>query len=181
MLTHALFPERFLATLRDHLCAGGMALFYLENSDARMHQYRKNLIGEMKCFHFQNFDVPTLVRCLSRHGFEAESIKVSKSALSMIARREDSVQFEPIGERELLARLRMYERWRDESVLSLPPEAQERFEDGLAEIRERAVRGGLAVLNGDRVEPARELALANAQGYVALNERRGDAKASDGT
>ena len=173
MLTHALFPDRLFATLRERLRPGGWIYLYLENDDMRMYERARNLFGEMKCFHFQNVDSPTLSRCLRRQGFAPRSVRyVSKSSIAALARLGDADGFEPMTESERDARLERYRRWRDESILSLPKGPRRAFYRELSKVRRRALACGDARRQRWRVEPVRQLRLVHAKGYLALNEQR---------
>jgi SAM-dependent methyltransferase len=173
MFTHALDPAAMLGTLRANLRPGGHAYLFVENDDARLHKRGKNLIGEMKCFHFQNFDGPTISRCLRYAGFEPLAVHhpTAKSSLAVLARASAEVAPEPIGEKELRKRLDRYERWRDLSLLSLPREMRSAFGRQARSAGRRALRRGDATRRLWRVAPRRPLSLYNAAGYAELNRR----------
>jgi SAM-dependent methyltransferase len=171
MFTHALAPDELLHTLRSRLRRGGHLYLYLENDDARMQERRRNLFGEMKCFHFQNFDGPTLERCLAHQGIRALSIRhpSKKSALAVLARADEQIEAVPIPRAELEKRLERYRQWRDLSILSLPEAVQALFRTELPALRQRAVRRGDARRRLWRITPVRPLKLVHAAGYAALN------------
>ena len=75
MCTHMLDLGRLWQFFRERLRPGGRVYLYLENDDASMYARKKNLLGEMKCFHFQNFDLPGLARALRYHQLEPEFIR----------------------------------------------------------------------------------------------------------
>ena len=178
MFTHALYPERFFATVRERLRPGGRLYLYAENSDQKMWERGKNLIGEMKAFHLQNFDLPTFARCLRRSGFEPEWVRhVAKSAMACMARPEPSARFEPISSADLDRRRSMYLRWRDLSILSLPGEVRDLFADELGDVRRRAVAQGDAVGVGPIAIPKRKLRIMHGEGYARLNRGRARAGA----
>ena len=114
---------------------------------------RKNLLGELKCFHFQNFDLPGFARILRAQGFEPEwVIHLGRSSMSCLARLDPAATYLPIEEQQLADRLAMYERWYDLSVLSLPPEIpRAAFAAELPAIGERAVARGDAAGEGARL------------------------------
>lgn len=172
MLTHALRPDAFLAEVKAHLRPGGYLYLYTENDDHEMWGNRKNLLGELKCFHFQNFDLPAFTRVLRAQGFEPEWIMhLSRSSMSCLARLEPTATFVTIGERDLEERLDLYRRWYDLSVLSLPPEIpRDPFAAELPAIEERALARGDADGTG-KAHPKRRLKLMHEAGYVELNRR----------
>jgi len=149
MLTHALEPGRLWRLLAERIPQGGFVYFYLENDDRFMFEARrKNLIGEMKAFHFQNFDLDTLARMLRFNGFEPTFIRhprPGKSEMVCAARRDESARPVPMSGEAFDARLAMYGRWRDLSVLSLPAEAQALFGGEVAAMADRALAAGLTI------------------------------------
>ena len=173
MLTHALRPDAFLAEIRARLRPGGYLYLYTENDDREMWGNRKNLLGELKCFHFQNFDLAAFARVLRAQGFEPEWIMhLSRSSMSCLARLEPEAAFAPIGEQELERRLDLYRQWYDLSVLSLPPEiSREPFAAELPAIEERALARGDVSVSGKTVRPKNRLKLMHEAGYVELNRR----------
>jgi SAM-dependent methyltransferase len=173
MFTHALDPGALLKTLRASLRPGGHVYLFVENDDARLHKRGKNLIGEMKCFHFQNFDGPTISRCLRHAGFEPLAVHhpTTKSSLAVLARAAPVVAAEPITDKELRQRCERYERWRDLSLLSLPRQLRSAFGDQVGAAGRRALRRGDASRRLWRVAPRKPLSLYNAAGYAELNRR----------
>ena len=173
MLTHALRPDAFFAEVKAHLKPGGYLYLYIENDDAAMWGNRKNLLGELKCFHFQNFDLPGFARVLRAQGFEPEWVlHLSGSSMSCLARLDPGARAEPLRPDELDARLELYRRWYDLSVLSLPPEIPSQpFAGELEQIGRRAVARGDATGSGGAAKPKKRLKLMHEAGYVELNKR----------
>jgi hypothetical protein len=175
MLTHALEPSRLWGLLAERLTPGGYVYFFLENDDRLMfEEKRKNLIGELKCFHFQNFDLPVLARALRFNGLDPVFIRHprhGKSEMMCLARRDDTVRPVPMSGREAEARLALYRRWRDHSVLSLPPDIQSLFGSEVDTMRQRARAAGYGVVDRQgRIVPKKPLRLVHESGYVRLNE-----------
>jgi SAM-dependent methyltransferase len=154
ILTHAQDPQRFFATLRSKLRPNGWICLYLENDDINMfRRKRKNLICELKCFHFQHFDVATLGRILSHQGFQVEHIghpRQGQSEIMCLARLDPSARPRAIERAELEQRQAMYRQWRDMSVLSCPPEVQVLWGPELKPMRQRALKDGYAEMSGRR-------------------------------
>ena len=175
MLTHALELERLWLLLKERLAPGGYVYFFLENDDhAMLHDKRKNLIGEQKCFHFQNFDLPVFARVLRYHGLDPVFIRhprPGRSEMICLGRRDDGVVPTPMSRTELEARLEFYRRWRDLSVLSLGSDLQALFGAELDAMRARALAGGYGVADkAGRIGPKKALRVMHQAGYTQLNE-----------
>lgn len=176
MVTHALEPARLWRLLNERLNPGGYAYLFLENDDRAMLQdKRKNLLGEMKCFHFQNFDLPALARVLRYNGLNPVFIRhprPGRSEMICVARKE-AVRPIPIRPADLESRLALYRRWRDHSVLSLPEDIQALFGPAVDGMRMRALAEGYAAPDkSGRVVPKKPLRLMHEAGYARLNEQR---------
>ncbi len=178
MVTHALEPARLWRMLAERLTPGGHVYLFLENDDSAMlRDKRKNLFGEQKCFHFQNFDLPTLAGVLRFNGLDPVFIRhprPGRSEMVCLAQRNDAVRGTRIAPDRLEARRELYRRWRDLSVMSLPPELQPVFADEINQIRQRALAAGYAVTDrAGRIVPRKALRLMHAEGYARLNEQAG--------
>jgi hypothetical protein len=172
MVTHALDGERFWDALDLAVAPGGALYLYLENDDAAMFAHRKSLFGEMKCFHFQNFDVPTLARVLRFRGYEPEFIRrprPNKSELVCLARRRET-RFEPIGGEGLAARREMYAQWRALSVLSAPAPVRRLFAAELDELTRLVMSGPHVVRGKDGRDAPLRMRLMHDDGYKNLNQ-----------
>jgi len=177
MLTHALEPGRLWRLLAERIPQGGYVYFYLENDDRYMFEARrKNLIGELKAFHFQNFDLDTLARVLRFHGFDPVFIRhprPGKSEMVCAARRDSRVQPLPMSDAAFDTRLALYRRWRELSVLSLPPEVQALFGAEVGEMADRALAAGLGAVGRDgRFALRKPLRVMHEAGYARLNEQK---------
>lgn len=173
MMTHALDPGRFWPAVTEAVAPGGWLYLYLENDDAVMFAKRKNLIGEMKCFHFQNFDLPCLARVLRSRGFEPRFVrhtKPGKSEMVCLARRE-STRFEPIGQDALMNRREMYEQWRALSILSAPSELRKGFATEIEGLTRLVRERGLTVRDRQGQLVPIKMRLLHVDGYARLNER----------
>jgi SAM-dependent methyltransferase len=166
LFTHMLDPAETFATLRDHLAEGGHLWIRKEADDERLFRKRANLFSELRPFHFQQFDIPSLRRMLGRFGFSVKVLRhkqAKKSELIGLACLEGSDVDEThrIGDADLAARRNMYLRWRDESIFSLPSERA----DALFGAEARAARarveaaGGLETDKKGRPRAARRIAL----------------------
>jgi len=172
LFTHALQPREMFRALRAHLKPDGHLYLYAENDDTRMYQKSKNLFGEQKCFHFQNFDLPTYARCLGWQGFKPVFIRHPKrqeSQMTCLARVDDLVHGDRIPPNELESRLTMYEDWHDRSLLQLPTHAQ-------TEIGHEAVEAARARdfarqqnLDASQRKPSKAFRIMHQEGYDTAN------------
>lgn len=161
MFTHALEPKALLAKFSRYLRPGGGLYLFAENDDMRMYERRKNLFGEMKCFHFQNFDLPVLARSLRFCGFDVEFIRhprAGQSEMSCFARKREDLRALPITNEDLESRLERYRKWRDLSISALPESAGLLF--------------GNSTSKESRKKKGKKVRSMHAVGYQAINQNR---------
>lgn len=175
VFTHMLYPERLWTLFRERLRPGGHVYLLLENDDASMFMRRKNLFGEMKCFHFQNFDLSTLARCLRYNQLEPEFIRHpfagKTSEIVCMARHDPSARGAAISPPELSERASMYERWRTWSIAAAPEPVRALYASEMDAIARRAIAGGYASVDqSGRLVPQVKLKTMHSDGYRALNE-----------
>lgn len=171
MMTHAMRPRDLLEQVAGRLRPGGYVYLCQDNDDQKMYTKGKNLIGEMKPFHFQQFDIASLCRCLEFSGFSPVATvhpREKAAAVGVLARRDASATPVPIGEEAISDRMAMYRQWRDESVIGLPLPAQLWFSDR-EDIVERALKTGIAREHKGQVVPARKVRLMHEAGFAELN------------
>jgi Methyltransferase domain len=145
VLVHMLDPTQTFAVFRRHLNEGGAIFLKGELSDEALWRKGKNLMSELRPFHFNHFDQATLARMLHRYGFELVAIEGTKGAefLGLVRLAGPERPSPRISGVELEARLAMYRAWRDESILSLPrARAAALFGTELPAIRERVSGAG---------------------------------------
>jgi SAM-dependent methyltransferase len=175
MCTHMLVPDRLWEFFRQRLRPGGRVYLYLENDDASMYARKKNLLGEMKCFHFQNFDLPGLTRALRYHQLEPEFIRhpfgLKSSEMICMARFDPTVRGTPISSQALAERAEMYDRWRTLSVLASPDALRALYEPDMADMIERALAGGyVRIEKNGKLVPQVKFKTMHDAGYDALNK-----------
>ena len=175
MCTHMLDLGRLWQFFRERLRPGGRVYLYLENDDASMYARKKNLLGEMKCFHFQNFDLPGLARALRYHQLEPEFIRhpfgLKSSEMLCMARFDPTVRGTPISAQALAERAEMYERWRTLSVLASPDAVRALYEPEMPDMIERAVAGGyVRIEKNGKLVPQIKFKTMHDAGYEALNQ-----------
>ncbi len=149
---HTLRVDDTFEVFAQHMNEGGFLFVRNEPCDEQMCRRGSNLFAELRPFHFQQFDLATFRRILSRYGFRAVSIDVpnpKKSEIAGLAKFEGSrVAFERIDDAALEKRLSMYAQWRDESILSLPKNlALALFRDELPAVWKRVTESGRLALN----------------------------------
>ena len=143
LLVHMIDAKKTFSELIDHLNDGGVIFLRNELDDTRLFNKSKNLFAELRPFHFNQFDIPTLERMLRCFGFEPINLalKVKQKSEIMGAARfkgDGNKEFEPVSRSDLNARLQMYAQWRDESILSLPKErCQALFGDEVRRVWQR--------------------------------------------
>jgi hypothetical protein len=150
ILLHMLDPNQTFAVFRAHLADGGAIFLKAELADDALCDNGKNLFSELRPFHFNHFDRPTLARLLHRYGFDLLALETTDGADMMgLARLAGGERRCPrIGASELAARLDMYRAWRDESILSLPRQrAAALFGAEMPAVWRRMRRAGRLALN----------------------------------
>jgi hypothetical protein len=155
ILIHMMDVNKTFEVFRSHLEPNGSIFLQKELDDTQLFRSSKNLFAELRPFHYHQFDVPTAERLLRRYGFDIVFLTNRLDAddggddgpeLFGVARLSREPAACPrIGAAELRARLDMYARWRDESILSLPKErCHALFGDELSQVWRRVkARGGL--------------------------------------
>jgi hypothetical protein len=147
ILIHMLDINQTFDMFTSHLEDGGFLFMQSELSDTDLFANRRNLFAELRPFHYQQFDFPTLERMFRRFGFEAKLVRTMEGEKSelfgLVQMTGDPRPCPRMPAAELRARLSMYEQWRDESILSLPKDrAKALFGDQLEAIWERVRRRG---------------------------------------
>jgi hypothetical protein len=124
MFLHMLDPDRMFHILASHLEPNGHIFFYNESSDEVLFKRKRNLFAELRPFHFQQYDIPTLERMLHRYGYEPVFLQRkddhSSGLFGVVRLTREPAPCPRISPAELQARQEMYARWHDESILSLP-------------------------------------------------------------
>lgn len=181
LFTHAIHPAEMFGTLRERLAPGGYLYLYAETDDAFKYRKGKNLFGEQKCFHFQNFDLDTFARCLRWQGFRVIFIRHPKrgdSEMTCLAQVDPEVRGVPVSPDELENRLAMYRAWHDGSALCLPDHAQAVLGEEMEAVRarERARQSDPAFRRPRR--PGKAFRVMHEEGYSAVNDQRSRSSAT---
>src|SRR5258705_9859430 len=70
MVTHAVRPREFLATVRSRLRPGGHLYIYSEFVEAEFLEQGHSMFNTLNPFHMQTFNTPSAVRALEANGFK---------------------------------------------------------------------------------------------------------------
>lgn len=175
MFTHMLYPDRLWTLFRERLRPGGRVYLFLENDDSTMFGRAKNLFGEMKCFHFQNFDLSVLARVLRYNQFEPEFIRrpfgAKSSQLVCMARYDPAVRATPITPESRSARAAMYEKWRTCSVATAPDSVKTLYASEWEAMAGKAIAEGYASRDKTgKLIPKVKMKTMHSEGYEVLNE-----------
>jgi SAM-dependent methyltransferase len=145
MLTHAVRPRDFLATVRTRLRPGGYLYLYNEPDDAEYLSEGKSMFSTMNAFHLQTFDGKSLVRALAANGFSVMFLTRFGGHFLCLSRMDD----EPRGrismdDLELERRRKLYLQARDTAILMVPPKFRDRVGPLWEGAAERALAAGTA-------------------------------------
>ncbi len=159
MLTHSLWPGRFLAEVRQRLAPGGHLYLYNEPDDAEFLAGNASMINTLNPFHVQTFDGGSLTRALAACGFEPVFVSRHHGHVLYLGRSTATPPPCAIPPVELSARRDRYQMARDLAVLRLPESERWRYRDEWEAIVGRAVAAGVAGFDDQaRLHPARPIA-----------------------
>ena len=148
ILIHMLNATQTFQVFKSHLKDGGRLFLTAELADDELFRKGKNLLAELRPFHYQQFDTATLDRILRRYGFEPQFLlnrgEGDPELFGLATLQKASGEFPRINREDLAARLSMYQQWHDESILALPKDrAEALYGDELKAIWDRIEgRGG---------------------------------------
>lgn len=151
MITHAVDPRDFLATLRARLAVGGCVYFYNEpDDDEYLAEDGQSMIRRLNPFHLQAFDGRALTRALAANGFEVVFLHRYQAEFVCLCRvgsaGSDWVRMTP---KERDRRIAAHQRARDAAVLMLPSHARVAFVAEWDAIADRAFAAGMAEIGED--------------------------------
>ncbi len=151
MLTHAVRPAEFLATVRAALRPGGHLYLYNEPDEGDfLAPGGKSMFKTLNPFHLQTFDAASLDRVLRLSGFEPLFLTHHGGNCVVLARvaPAEAPPVEPQAARARRRRLARYAQARDRAILLLPPDLRGTFAEEWEAVIERAFAGG--VIDFDR-------------------------------
>ncbi|MGE0443859.1 MAG: methyltransferase domain-containing protein [Vicinamibacterales bacterium] len=150
MITHAVRPREFLATLRERLTPGGHVYFYNEPDDAEyLTEDGQSMIRRLNPFHVQAFDGPSLTRALAANGLEVVFLHRYQGEFVCLCRLSSAPGWPRMPAKEREKRVAAHQRARDAAVLMLPPRPRQRFAGEWEAITERAFAAGIAEIGED--------------------------------
>jgi hypothetical protein len=156
MLTHAVRPGDFLATIRARLAPGGYIYLYNEPDDAEFLVEGKSMFNTLNAFHLQTYDAGALVRALGANGFRPVFVTRQAGHTICLAQAVEAAEWSPMGEPELTARRAAYLTARDAAILMLPESARWRVQDEWPSVIARAMKAGTAEVSaGGRIRVRR--------------------------
>ena len=148
MLTHAVRPGEYLATMRDLLAPGGHLYLYNEQLEDEFLRDEKSMFNTLNAFHMQTFNRQSFVRVLQASGFEIVHVGRDGHSLFCLARKAATVEgspvtWEPMPEAEQKQRQSGYRKAYELSIALLPDHARPRFADVWERTLERVQYRGL--------------------------------------
>jgi SAM-dependent methyltransferase len=145
MLTHAVRPRDFLATVRSRLRPGGHLYLYNEPDDAEYLSEGKSMFSTMNAFHLQTFDGRSLVRALAANGFSVIFLTRFGGHFLCLCRMEDEPKERAsMDDLELERRRKLYLQARDTAILMVPAKLRSRVASLWEGAAERALAAGTA-------------------------------------
>jgi SAM-dependent methyltransferase len=157
MLTHAVRPKEFLATVRDRLAPGGHLYLYNEPMEGEFLDRGKSMFNTLNPFHLQTFNDRSAVRALEANGFRVTFCSVRDDLFLAIAQAADtSAGWTRMPDSERGRRRSAYRAANDTAILRVPEHLRAPFAAEWKEVANRAVEAGLATrLKDGRVKVKR--------------------------
>lgn len=143
MITHAVRPKEYLATVHAALRPGGHVYFYNEPLEEEFLDHDKSMFNTLNAFHLQAFNRDSFARALNANGFEVVYMSSQNSSLFCLARRSETpVSWSPMSDHERSCRRRAYRAAEELSILLVPEEVRYRFVDRWKGAVERGLETG---------------------------------------
>jgi SAM-dependent methyltransferase len=150
LLTHAVHPQKTLATIRQRLAPGGHLYLYNEPDESDFLESGKSIFNTLNAFHLQTFDGASLARALQSAGFEPLYIGHYHDNCVALARvAGDGASWSPIAKKELARRVAKYTQARDLGILSLPERLRGLFASEWEPVVQRAFAAKTIDFDGD--------------------------------
>lgn len=149
MLTHAVRPQEFLATIAGHLAPGGHLYLYNEMNEDEYLVEGKSMFN-FNPFHMQAFSRRSLLRALEANGFTTVFMTVHEGDHVCLARRDPAVaaHWAPMPDDERKRRRTAWRNAYEPAVLRMPEHARWQV-NGWDRILEEAVAAGRAQVARD--------------------------------
>jgi SAM-dependent methyltransferase len=146
MLTHAVRPKDFLATVRERLTPGGHLYLYQEPMEGEFLDRGKSMFNTLNPFHLQTFNQPSAVRALEANGFQVIFCTVRDDLFLAVAQAVDMPgdDWKRMSDSERSRRRSAYRVANDTAILRVPEHLRAPFAKDWDAIVERSVTAGLA-------------------------------------
>ena len=146
MLTHAVRPKDFLATVRERLQPGGFLYLYNEPLEGEFIDRGKSMFNTLNPFHLQTFDQPSAVRALEANGFRVTFCAARDDLFLALAQADDDPgsTWTRMSDSERSRRRSAYRAANDTAILRVPQHLRAPFAKDWDAIVERSIAAGLA-------------------------------------
>jgi SAM-dependent methyltransferase len=146
MLTHAVRPREFLATVRSRLRPGGHFYIYSEFVEAEFLEQGHSMFNTLNPFHLQTFNTPSAVRALEANGFKMIFCTMHDGHLAGLAQRMEDIpaDWQRMTHEERGRRRGQYRQAFDLAVLQVPEPLRSRVAQEWDGALERSLANGTA-------------------------------------
>ena len=151
MLTHAVRPGEFLATVRERLLPDGYLYLYNEPMEGEFLDRGKSMFNTLNPFHLQTFNQPSAVRALEANGFKVIFCAVRDDLFLALAQAVDPplADWPRMSESERSRRRSAYRVANDTAILRVPEHLRAPFAKDWDDIVARSLAAGLATRTKD--------------------------------
>jgi SAM-dependent methyltransferase len=151
MVTHAVRPRAFLATVRERLSPGGHLYLYQEPVEGEFLDRGKSMFNTLNPFHLQTFNQPSAVRALEANGFKVIFCTVRDDLFLALAQAtgDPSSDWQRMTNSERSRRRSAYRLANDAAILRVPEHLRAPFAKDWDAIVERALAAGIATRTKD--------------------------------
>ena len=151
MLTHAVRPKEFLATVRERLAPGGHLYLYQEPMEGEFLDRGKSMFNTLNPFHLQTFNQPSAVRALEANGFQVIFCTVRDDLFLAIAQAADMPgdNWKRMSDSQRSRRRSAYRVANDTAILRVPEHLRAPFAKDWDAIVERSLANGVATRSKD--------------------------------
>ena len=151
MLTHAVRPRQFLATVRERLLPGGHLYLYHEPVEAEFIDRGKSMFNTLNPFHLQTFNQASAVRALEANGFSVTFCTVRDDLFLALAQAVDppDANWRRMTDSERSRRRSAYRVANDTAILRVPEHLRSPFASDWDAVVERSLAAGVATRTKD--------------------------------
>jgi SAM-dependent methyltransferase len=151
MVTHAVRPREFLATVRDRLSPGGHLYVYQEPMEGEFLERGKSMFNTLNPFHLQTFNEPSAVRALEANGFKVIFCTVRDDLFLALAQATEGPLdgWQRMSDSERSRRRSAYRVANDAAILRVPEHLRAPFAHDWDDVVERALAAGIATRTRD--------------------------------